>query len=57
MSRTDDGSRGNRTGFVSRMLLKAFGPAEITPADDEDRRAQQAHRDHQEHGPEHPHKA
>ena len=47
----DAGGTGNKTGFVSRMLLKAFGPAQITPADDEDRQAQ---RDHESHRPDTP---
>ena len=38
MSATGDGPR---TGGVSRMLLKLFGPAQITPADDDDRLEQQ----------------
>lgn len=46
MSATGDGrADGPRTGFVSRMLLKAFGPAQITPADEDDRREQQSRSD------------
>lgn len=49
MSTTGDGTGGgSRTGFVSRMLLKMFGPAQITPADDEDRQAQRDHSDHEQ---------
>lgn len=49
-----DAGKGNKTGFVSRMLLKAFGPAQITPADDEDRQAQRDHHDHESPRPETP---
>lgn len=50
----DAAGKGNKTGFVSRMLLKAFGPAQITPADDEDRQAQRDHHDHEGKRPEKP---
>lgn len=50
----DAAGKAQKTGFVSRMLLKAFGPAQITPADDEDRQAQRDHRDHEGHQPETP---